>query len=342
MTGEVPNRDAWRAQVIEQPIDPELPIIDPHHHIWPVVLYPGFEVYDVDALLADKTASGHNIVATVFVEASAQYRTEGPEHLRCVGETEFADRVGREADRRGGRAAGLCAGIVAHADMMLGDAVEEVLGAHLQASDRVRGVRCLTAHDPDYEGSYGTQPGLLSHPQFRAGVRRLSPHGLSLDVWPMQSQLAEVADLAASSPETTIVVNHVGGPMGIGRFADGATESFAQWKEGMARLARHPNVVVKLGGLNMHFVTKLGPSPDAERPWSSERTAQVQRRHLLTAIELFGPNRCMFESNFPVDRVVASATLIWNGFKRVVQDFSPDDKDALFHDTAARVYRLED
>ena len=156
----------------------------------------------------------------------------------------------------------------------------------------------------------------------------------------MQSQLAEVAALAASSPETQVVLDHVGGPMGIGRFANGAANGFENWRAGMADLERHPNVVVKLGGLNMDFVTRLGPSPDSPRPWKSEHTAEVQRRHILTAIGLFGPSRCMFESNFPVDRMVTSATLIWNGFKRVVQDFSPAEKSQLFHDTAKRVYRL--
>jgi len=341
MADAIVTRDAWLDQVIEPPLEPDLPIVDPHHHLWPVVTYPGFGAYDLDAALADKTAAGHNIVATVLVEAHSQYRTDGPEHLRSVGETEMADRAGREADRRAGRAAGLCAGIVPHADMLLGDAVEEVLLAHLAASDRVRGVRCLTAYDRDYDSGASAGPGLLADPRFRSATRQLAKHGLSLDVWPMQSQLAEVAALARHSPDVTIILDHLGGPMGIGRFAADAEGGFAEWKAGMALVAQCPKVVVKLGGLNMEFVTRLCPSPDSARPWTSEHTAAVQRRHILTAIELFGPSRCMFESNFPVDRLVINAGLLWNGFKRVVADFSADEKRQLFCETAIRTYRLD-
>jgi len=340
MADPIPSRDAWLNQVIEPPFEPDLPIVDPHHHLWPVVTYPGYDAYDLDKALVDKTGSGHNIVATVLVEAHSGYRRDGPEHLRCVGETEMADRAGREADRRGARAAGLCARIVPHADMLLGDGVEEVLLAHLEASDRVRGVRCLTAYDRDYDSGASAPPGLLVDSRFRAAMQQLATHGLSLDVWPMQSQLSEVAALARHSPDVTIVVDHLGGPMGFGRFAADPEGGFEEWKAGMALVAQCPNTVVKLGGLNMDFVSRLCPAPDSDRPWTSEHTARVQRRHILTAIELFGPSRCMFESNFPVDRRVINAELLWNGFKRVVADFTADEKHKLFSGTAIRTYHL--
>lgn len=334
------NRDAWRAQIIEAPIEPDLPIVDAHHHLWPVAPLSHMEAYSVEALIADKTKSGHNIVATVFVEAYASYRKDGPPSLRPVGETEFVDRVGREADARGGRARGLCAAIVAHADMMLGAAVEDVLVAHREASsDRCRGIRHLTAHDQDYPGTLPSRPGILSDPSFRAAFARLATHGLSFDVWLMHPQLGEVADLAAAFPDTTIVIDHVGSPMGTGRYAGGGANGFEEWRKGLTLAAAHPNVVLKLGGLNMEF-TALGAPFDAERPWTSEQMAEIQGRHLLTAIDIFGPSRCMFESNFPVDRMLTSATVLWNGFKRVAARFSPAEKAQLFHGTAERAYRL--
>jgi L-fuconolactonase len=333
------DRGAWRARTVEAAIEPDLPIIDAHHHLWPEAPTPHMEAYPFEALIAEKTGCGHNIRQTLFVEAMARYRQDGPEALKPVGETEFADSLGEAADRKGGAAAGAFAAIVAFADMMLGDAVEEVLQAHRQASPkRLRGVRYLVAYDPDYM-PLGTRPGMLQEAPFRAAFARLAPNGLSFDAWVMHPQLGELADLAAAFPDTRIVLDHVGAPMQIGRFAGDPEAAFQDWLQGLRRVAANPNVSVKLGGLNMDQ-TGLGAPLDAPAPWSSETLAQVQRRHLLTALELFGVDRCMFESNFPVDRIVVGPTVLWNAFKRLVADFSPEEKARLFVGTAAETYRL--
>jgi predicted TIM-barrel fold metal-dependent hydrolase len=279
-------------------------------------------------------------VATIYAEAYARYRTHGPAELRPVGETEFADAVGREADAAGGRAAGVCRGIVAGADMMLGAAVEEVLIAHRQASDRVRGIRYIIANDRDFPGPLPSQPGTLTNPRFREAFARLAPNGLSFDCWLMHPQLPDLARLAAEFPATTIILDHVGSPMGTGRYANGGSRAFEEWREGMQLVAKNPNVALKLGGLNMEF-TRLSAPLDAERPWTSEHMAQVQGRYLLTAIDLFGPSRCMFESNFPVDRMSTNLTVLWNTLKRVAARFTAAEKAEMFSGTALRVYRLQ-
>lgn len=341
MSEQPVNRDAWRAQVIEAPIEADLPIVDAHHHLWPEAPVPHMEAYGVEALTADKTGAGHNIVATVFIEAYTRYRADGPPALRPVGETEFVERVGREADARGGKAAGLCSAIVAHADMTLGAAVEEVLVAHREASpSRLRGIRHLIANDRDYPGALPSEPGTLSDPRFRAAFARLAPHGLSFDVWLMHPQLPELAQLAGAFPETTIILDHVGSPMGTGRYANGAGDGFEEWRRGMRLVAAHPNVLVKLGGLNMEY-TALGAPIHAGRPWTSEQMAAAQGRHILTAVDIFGVSRCMFESNFPVDRMSCSATTLWNSLKRIAARFSPAEKNQLFAGNAARIYRLQ-
>jgi predicted TIM-barrel fold metal-dependent hydrolase len=333
------NRDAWRSLVREDAIDPGLPIIDAHHHIWPVAPDPAFECYDVPALLQDVSASAHDIVGTVFIEAHARYRPDGPEHLKPVGETAFADSVAEQATAQGGRASGLCAGIVAFADLRLGDAVEEVLAAHRAASPRLRGIRQMVASDPDMPATFRMPPGVLASPDFRAGFARLARHGLSFDAFVVHPQLGDVLDLARAFPETIIILDHLGGPMGIGRFADGGEDRFAAWRGGLAALAACDNVVVKLGGLYMR-TTGLA-APLEPRPRTSSEMAAAQRDHILTAIDLFGPHRTLFESNFPVDRSTVSYDVLWNAFKRITGDFTPDERSAMFAGTAKRAYRLD-
>lgn len=340
MPQQTPDRDQWRSQVQEQAIDPTLPIIDAHHHLWPEAPVPHMEAYGVEALTADKTNSGHTIVATVFVEAYTRYRAEGPQKFKPVGEIEFADSVGAHARRAGGAAAGLCAGLVGYADMMLGDEVEDVLIAHRQASpERLRGIRYLVANDRDYPGPLPSRPGVLSERAFRTAFAHLAKHQLSFDVWVMHPQLPELTRLAADFADTVIILDHVGSPMGTGRYANGQGRGFEEWREGLAAIARLPNVFLKLGGLNMEF-SGLGAPIHAPRPWTSEQMAQAQGRHILTAIDLFGPTRCMFESNFPVDRMSTGATVLWNCFKRLAARFSAAERAELFFGTAARVYRL--
>jgi L-fuconolactonase len=335
------DRKAWRDQVIEEALEPDLAIIDAHHHIWATAPVEPWEPYDGAALIADKTGAGHNVVATVYVDSHANYRTDGPQELRVVGETEFADELAEQGMALGGGAEGICAGIVAHADLMLGARVGEVLDAHVAASRRFRGIRFMTAIDPDLPPIYGaTEPGLMMEARFRTGFAELARRGLSFDAWLFQPQIPELIDLAAAFPETTIILDHLGGPLGIGRYADRRGDAFAEWKRDMSRLARFSNVSVKLGALNMIFTGM--DAIELPRPHTSLETANLQRDHVLTAIDLFGPERCMFESNFPVDMRSISYTLLWNSFKRVTADLAAHERAALFAGTAKHVYGLDD
>ena len=331
---------AWRALISEAAIEPDLPIIDPHHHIWPEQIGE-METYPPEQLFADKVSSGHNIVATVFMEAHARYFSDGPQHLRPVGETVYAAEIGEQADRAGGKVAGLCAGIVGHANLMLGTAVADVLDAHLAAApQRFRGIRHMTAYDEAFPYLPEVRPGMMAEPEFRAGVAEVQKRGLSLDVWVLHPQLNEVADLAAAFPEQTIILNHIGTPLGVGRYADKSEADFAVWEAGIAKVAACPNVVIKIGGLNMGFTSITAPS-NGPLPWSSAQMAAAQRRHVLKVIELFGSSRAMFESNFPVDRMAGSMTVTWNAFKRMTADFTAVEKAEMYAGTAARVYRIQ-
>jgi predicted TIM-barrel fold metal-dependent hydrolase len=333
------NPDAWRALISEAAIDPELPIVDAHHHIWPEAPFKGYEAYSDDALIADVEGSGHSIVASVCVEAHGSYRHEGPFALRPVGETEHAEAVAKSVRRDRSRAAGLCAAIVAHADLRLGAAVEAVLDAHnLAAPERFRGIRHVTAWDADLRSSFRTSPAMLADADFREGFGRLASHNLTFDAWVVHSQLGELLDLARAFPETTIVVDHLGGPIGIGRFAGRLTESFAEWRAELAPLARCPNVVVKLGG--MHIGITGFSAIGAARPRTSLEIAALHRNHILAAIELFGPDRAMFESNFPVDRMSGPYDVLWNSFKRITAEFTAHERAEMFAGTARRVYRV--
>ena len=333
------TRDEWRNQVREAALEPDLPIVDSHHHIWASTPAEPWEPYPAEALIRDKATTGHNVIATVYVDSHANYRDSGPDHLRVVGETEFAAGLGDDCEARGGKAAGVCAAVVSHADLLLGAAVGEVLDAHIAASPRFRGIRHMTAIDPDLPPIYGaTEPGIMMRPAFRAGFAELARRGLSFDAWMFHPQLPELVDLARAFPEANIILDHTGGPIGVGRFAGKEDETYAGWKKDMAAIARCPNVSVKLGGLNMSY-TALDAT-DAPAPNSSEKTAALQGRYIRTTIDLFGPDRCMFESNFPVDMRSISYDLVWNSFKRIVADMTRQEKELLFAGTARRVYRF--
>ena len=323
--------DTWLNLVAEEIVEPERPIIDPHHHLWDVPLR--FGAYTLADLKAD-TASGHNIVKTVFVECRASYRQDGPAHLRPVGETEFVAAQAARSD-------GLIAGIVGHADLSAGDALAETLAAHeAAAGGRLRGIRHAGAHD-----STGTlwlagprAPCPYGEADFRAGVRTLGRHGLCYDTWHFFHQNRDFLALARAVPGTTMVLDHFGTPLGAGAYAGKQEEIFAGWREDIAAIAECPNVVAKLGGLAM---------PDngfgwheRERPPTSDEFVAAQRRYYLHTIECFGPERCMFESNFPMDKLSISYPVLWNGMKKLVRDFSEHEKRAMFHDVAARTYRL--
>jgi len=243
-------REDWLALHSEDVIDPARPIVDPHHHLWD----RGGERYLIEEMAAD-IATGHNVVATVYVDCRSMYRAQGPEPLRPVGEVEFANGVAAMSASGGYGPAAICAGIVGHVDLRLGEAARTVLEAEIAASpQRFRGIRHSSAWDadPNVAGMYATRPqGLLRDSSFRKGFACLAPLGLSFDAWLFHPQIPELTDLARAFPDTRIVLNHCGGPVGIGRYADRRDEVFATWKASIGEIARCPNVVVKLGGLAM-------------------------------------------------------------------------------------------
>lgn len=323
------NPAAWLAQVAETPIDPELPILDAHHHFWDL----GGQ-YFLEELVED--TSELNVRRTVFVECDSMYRTDPPEHLRCVGETEFVEELAKQsASGRYGemRAA---AGIVGTADLTLGSAVGAVLEAHLEASPvRFRGIRHRAAWAEERPPGSIERPELLADPRFREGFARLAEYGLTFDAWVYHTQLSELANLAAAFPDTTIVLNHLGHPLGNQMEPE---RVFAQWRVGLAAVAALENVVLKIGGVQLP-----GDGPEwhaRDLPPTSEELLHANRAWYLAAVELFGPERCMFVSNFPVERVSCSYVVLWNQFKKLTHSFSPEERAAMFHDTAARVYRL--
>ena len=330
----VPN-PAWLGKLSEDVLDPGLPIVDPHHHLWN---HHG-NTYFLDQLLDDLT-SGHNIVATVFLQCFWAYRESGPEAMQPVGETEFVAAVAAEAERRKTHAK-VCAGIVGHADFRAGEQVDAVLEAHIAAAGgRFRGIRQITARHPRFLASMHVPPpfGLMADPAFRAGFARLAKYGLSYDAWLYHTQIGQLVELARAFPETPIVLNHVGGPLGVGPYRGKREEVFAEWHAALLDLARCPNVFMKLGGLAM--VVNGFDFHENVLPPSSGELANAWRPYMEACIEAFGASRCMFESNFPVDKGMCGYRVLWNAFKRIAAGASADEKAALFHDTAARFYRL--
>jgi predicted TIM-barrel fold metal-dependent hydrolase len=331
-------REHWLALRQEEIIDPRRPIVDPHHHLWD----RGGQRYMIEEIAAD-IASGHHIIATVYVEARSMYRAGGPEALRPVGEVEFANGAAAMSASGGYGPARICAGIVGHANLLLGEAARAVLEAEITAGQgRFRGIRHSSAWDADTDvaGMYATRPkGLLLDPTFRKGFACLAPLALSFDAWLFHPQIGELIDLARAFPDTQIVLDHCGGPIGLGSYASRRDEVFAGWKASIQEIAKCPNVVVKLGGLAMRL---LGYDfHERPQPPSSEEAAAAWRPYIETCIEAFGPARCMFESNFPPDKGQCSYQVIFNAFKRIAAPYSEAEKTALFSQTAADVYRLK-
>lgn len=327
-----PGTQEWFDLVTEEIIEPDLPIVDPHHHLWPE---GGALPYGIAELEAD-VGSGHRIETTVFVECGAAYHADGPDHLRPVGETAFVASQAAMTSRP------LIAGIVGRADLRLGDRLDEVLDAHVEAGGgRFRGIRhaLARAEHPDSLRIPGRAPeGLADDPAFRAGVARLGERGFTYDTWNYHYQLGELLGLARAVPDTVIVLDHVGTPLGVGPYAGKREEIFATWRTDIAELARCDNVVVKLGGLAM---------PDngfgwdaAERPPTSDDVVAAHAPWYQHTIECFGADRCMFESNFPIDRWSLSYQVLWNALKKIAAGASPDERTALFAGTARRTYRL--
>ncbi len=331
-------RPHWLALHREEVIDPKRPIVDPHHHLWD----RGGQRYLIEEI-TDDIASGHNIIATVYVEARSMYRAGGPEAFRPVGEVEFTNGAAAMSASGGYGPAAVCAGIVGHVNLLLGDGARAVLEAEISAGQgHLRGIRHSSAWDADADvaGMYATRPkGLLHDSSFRQGVACLAPLGLSFDAWLFHPQIGELADLARAFPDTRIVLDHCGGPAGTGGYAGRREEIFPAWQASIREIAKCPNVVVKLGGLAMCL---LGYDfHERPMPPSSEQLAAAWRPYIETCIEAFGPERGMFESNFPPDKGQCSYQVIFNAFKRIAAAYSEAEKTALFSKTATDFYRLK-
>ncbi len=324
--------DSAVSDVVEEVIEPELEICDPHHHI---MNHPGYE-YSLADFQRD-LGDGHRVTSSVLVEAGAFFRTTGPEHLRPVGEVEFARDLQKDTQ---GTPTAVAKAIVAYADLTRGDQVAELLDAHLETSGgTVRGVRQNATRDASpllHSGYHEPGPELYERADFRAGAAELAKRDLSFDGWQFYHQLPALAALARAVPNLRIVVDHCGGIVGVGPYAGRDYEIFAAWRRNIEELARLPNVWVKLGGLGMGIsgFEALGPKP------GSEAIAAAFKPYMEVCIEAFGPGRSMFESNFPVDRHLSSYRTLWNALKRVAAGASVDEKKLLFHDSATRFYKL--
>jgi len=329
------ERHNWLRLRIEEPVDAAQPIIDPHHHLWE----RSTSTYLAPELVADANR-GHNITHTVFVECSVHYDEGAAPELAPVGETRFiADEAAQVAELGSTR----LAGIVGFVDMRLGAAVEEVLHAHETAGDGLfRGVRHGTnwSHfDAIRNGHHHPTEGLLADADFRDGVATLARLGHSFDAWLYFDQLDELADLAQAIPGCSIVLDHLGGPLGIGPHAHDRDAMLTAWAQGMQAVSACPNVVVKIGGIGMEHYFGMGWAELAAPP-TSDVVAAYWADVVHRTIDLFGPDRCMFESNFPVDRQTLPYTVLWNAFQKLAQRYSESEQHALFQATAARVYRI--
>ena len=326
----------WLALVTEDIVDPDRPIIDTHHHLWESPSPWG--VYLLDDLWAD-TGSGHNIEKTVFIDCRANYREDGPDHLKPVGETEFVAAVAAKSAKNADQAT--IAAIVGHADMNRGEAVEEVLAAHEAAGNGLfRGIRHAGPNDETgtLTNAGRGRPCPYSRDDFRTGVKTLGKLGYTYDTWHFFHQNQDYLALARAVPDTLMILDHFGTPLGVGAYAGKQEEIFEQWRQDMAAIAECPNVVAKLGGMAMPD-NGFGWDQN-DRPPTSDEFAAAQKRYYLHTIECFGPDRCMMESNFPVDKLSISYQVLWNGLKKIVADFSEDEKHAMFYGTAERVYRI--
>ena len=330
------NRD-WLALTVEEALEPGLEICDPHHHLWAqqVGNWPRYELAD----LRLDTGAGHNVTETVYIDCASGYRSTGPEALKPVGETEFAALRCEASEQTPGAR---IAGIVSFADLTLGAAVREVLEAHVAAGGkRFRGIRHAGGWDasPDVPNSHSNPPAdLYSRADFREGLGVLASMGLTFEAWQYHPQLAAVADLARARPEATIILNHLGAPLGIGPYANRRADVLAVWRPAMAALAGLDNVMVKVGGIGM---ARYGAGWERQaKPPTSDEVLALWGDELRWCIDEFGPGRCMFESNYPVDGESLSYTVLWNAYKKVSAGYSTSERAALFAGTARRVYRI--
>lgn len=329
---------AWAKQREEPALEPGLPIIDPHHHVWDDER-GRYLIHE----LAEDVGTGHNIVATVFIEAGSMYRAYGPTAMRPVGEVEFVNGIAAMSASGGYGKARLCDGIIGHADLMLGDAVQPVLEAIIAAGNgRLRGIRHGLVWDTGNAAKFGRRQvprHQMLDPTFRKGFARLEPLSLSFEAWLFHPQLGDVADLLRVFPKTNVILNHVGGLLGVPPHDKDRNETFKVWRDQIRQLAPFPNLSVKVGGLGMLYCDWDFHLRDI--PPSSEDLAAAWRPYVEECIATFGPQRCMMESNFPVDKQSCGYGVLWNAMKRITKDCSAAEKAAMYRDTAARVYRLE-
>ncbi len=331
---------AWLALRTEAALEPDLPIIDPHHHFWDS---PHRGSYLLPGLLSD-IGGGHNIVSTVFLECRAMYRKEGPRHMAAVGEVEFVAGLAAMSASGGYGPCRVAEVIIGGGDLTAGAAnVRELMEAEIVAAGgRLRGMRHGVAWDEHEAVSKFASRTVPLHqvmdPKFREGFAQLAPLGLSFESWQYHPQLPDAIDLARSFPNTSIILNHVGGILGVGPYSGHRPEVFAGWKTNITELAKCPNVTMKLGGLGM--VSVGFDFHERDLPPSSEDLAAAWRPYIEHCIEAFGVDRCMFESNFPPDKQSGGYTELWNAFKRITVHASAAEKTALYSGTAARVYRM--
>ena len=331
---------AWLAKrPTEAALEPALPIIDPHHHFWDT---PHRGLYLLPELLAD-IGGGHNIVSTVFLECRAMYRKDGPREMAALGEVEFVTGLAAMSASGGYGPCRVAEGIVGGGDLTVGARVRELLEAEITAAGgRLRGLRHGVAWDThEAVSNYASRKVPLHQvmdPKFREGLAQLAPLGLSFESWQYHPQLPDATDLARSFPDTTIILNHVGGILGVGPYNNRRQEVLAGWRRDISEMAKCQNVYCKLGGLGM--VSVGFDFHERDLPPSSEDLAAAWRPYIEHCIEAFGVNRCMFESNFPPDKQSCGYTELWNAFKRITANASAAEKTALYSGTAAKVYRL--
>jgi predicted TIM-barrel fold metal-dependent hydrolase len=330
-------RPDWLALHSEEIIEPERTIVDAHHHLWD----RRGDRYLLDEF-TDDLGTGHNVVATVFVDCRSMYRAHGPDVMRPIGEVEFANGIAAQSASGGYGQSAVCAAIVSHANLLIGSQVRPVLEAQIKAGNgRFRGIRYSAASDVDRGviSAHASRPkGIMFETLFREGFGCLAPLGLTFDAWVFHTQIRELADLARAFPDTKIVLNHIGGPIAIGSYSNRRDEIFADWSASIKDVAKCSNVMIKLGGL----ATKLAGFDfhTGARPPTSEQLARAWGPYIETCIEAFGPTRSMFESNFPADKGTCSYQVIWNTFKRVVSTYTEPEKNSLFSGAASDFYSL--
>lgn len=337
----LPVRQEWLDQHIEDPISPNIPIIDPHHHLWDV----GFGRYYIEELLEDINSSGHNIVSTVYIMSSSNtkiYSKDGLEEFKPLTEIEFATSEGKRADLIPNNKVKVNASIVGSVDLTYGNKLQPVLEKAVNISEgRLKGIRMLLASHTDpriSSGAVKSDLGLMLHPNFIDGAKCIENANLSLDFWIYHTQLNEMEKIARALPELTIILNHIGGPIHLGEYEGKQAATHREWRSAMMRLSRIPNINVKLGGLGM--AVNGAKFHNNKFPPNSVQLSDVWKPWIYETIDMFGFDRCMFESNFPVDKGSCSYGALWNAFKILAKDMSDDEINKLFSKNAAKIYKI--